>query len=60
MTPFRSSAEQGKATGIGVGLVGVQKKGLWDKGYCRSEEDVGRGSYSTGDFIKTETRAQGA
>ena len=59
MTPFRSSTDQVRAAGIGVWLVGVQKKGLWDKGYCRSEEDVGRGSYSTGDFIKAETRAQG-
>ena len=60
MTSFGSSADQGRAAGIGVGLVGLQKKGLWDKGYCRSEEDVGRGSYSTRDFIKAETRAQGA
>ena len=50
MTPFGSSADQGRAAGIGVGLVGVQKKGLWDKGYCRSEEDVGCGSYSTGNY----------
>lgn len=60
MTPIRASADQGRAAGIGVGLVGLQKKGLWDKGYCSSEEDVGRGSYSTGDFIKAETRAQSA
>ena len=60
MTPFGSSADRGRAAGIGEGLVGLQKKGLWDKGYCRSEEDVGRGSYSTRDFIKAETRAQGA
>ena len=60
MTPIRASADQGRAAGIGVRLVGLQKKDLWDKGYCRSEEDVCRGSYSTGDFIKAETRAQSA
>ena len=48
MTPFGSSADQGRAAGIGVGLVGLQKKGLWDKGYCRSEEDVGRGATAPG------------
>ena len=60
MTPIRASADQGRAAGIGVRLVGLQKKDLWDKGYCRSEEDVGHGSYSTGDFINAETRAQSA